>query len=236
MKDWTTSTESFLRDVAGDDLAGVPVYLLSADEAESIDHRLRFKEYAGWTTSIADLLFSNWLHSAGRWTGRGFATAIDITARSTMQELYGTALHELAHWLDDQHRSPTPTGSETADATMLSLGVTALEVIPAKWSAPAPAPVIPQPRWHQHGRTFVRAASHLAYRASRQIESIRPRHIIFGSRYYADPFTESAWLGALSDELDRDDSILDILATDPPAAFSERWAAATATTLSEQKQ
>ncbi|MCR9294064.1 MAG: hypothetical protein NXI32_15170 [bacterium] len=196
-----------------------PVYLLTNGEAKSVDSRLGFSQHAGWTSPIADLLFSQFLNNLDAWQGRGFCAVVDVNQHDSLQSLLGCVLHEFAHW--------TTFGEVQSDDSIdLPLGRVALKVAPKQWAKPQPATELPG--WTGHGADWVRACCHLSHRASGVVASLRPKHLQFGQQYFGSPFTEDAFMASLACELHDRRPIRQILTDDEPEAFRRLWGLATA--------
>lgn len=189
-----------------------PIYLLDADEWEGVDMPLDLLAFTAYTL---DLQQAKRLNDSGVWRGPGFA-AVFYTDRlpKIAKFVAGTALHELAHWLT----FPPRPALETNDLAKTSAFASELFELATKFDVEDEKP---RPPWHRHESDFVRAATHLAYRAGRLDPEIRPWNLEFSQRYYS--VCELAWMRVLADECRAmaDVPIRDILATDPPRDFAE---------------
>ncbi len=210
---WQAECEVILMDVAADDLSGRPIYILNGRDVERYDQRLA-SDGMGWTSRVADLMLAD--HLADQWQGRGFACVVYPERCQDAQHLVGCVLHEAAHHLTYPVPSATTVPVEAVSVELLSW-------IPQR---PRPATPISTPPWYQHEAPFTRAAAMLAYRVSNIIESVRPHHLRFVRPYYQG-FTEDHFVQALHDDVRRSGSIRDILADDPPGAFTRLYAMAT---------
>jgi len=204
-----------LHQVAGDDLAGQGCYILdgaTAPEWSQDDFVIAY------TARFLDQSLRPFLEERGEWTGRGFATIVNLDQIPPgWWRLAGVCLHEFAHWLDLPVPFDAPelaTVGRTMMATWSHLPVAERSYFDAT-----------APRWHLHGDRFVRACCHLAHRARRIDDSISPRHLRFSSPYVC--FPEECWLSVLADELDYGGSIRELLDTEPPSEFRELWEDAT---------
>lgn len=192
-----------------------PAYLVSTADAVTIDPRLRVGRYQGWTSTIADLLFRDWLIEQGKWQGRGFAAVIDSTKATTLQEFLGTVLHELAHYLT--FANLPEDSAENREVARLYL-----KSMPDKLADPNCNPEDPfLPDRYFHGQEFIRAACHVAHRANKEIGSVRPKHLRFSTPYYGLYYSENTMMSLLESELESKKPIREILKTEPPKRFVE---------------
>ena len=208
--------EGLCRAVAFRDLAGVPLYIVSQSslpaEAGSGDHCY------GYTTPSLDLYLRPHLPN---WRGRGpcmvindLALAEDFDADDLEYVIQCCVLHELAHILD----RPAQFADRT-DADPLKLQFEALVVADSTGRPPR----LDLPAYFGHEASFVRIALHLCHRASRHGAAIGPGAVCAGYRFGLSPAFR--YQDALGDEPDRmaDWLISDILAAQPPPAFSGLW-------------
>jgi hypothetical protein len=208
--------EALCRAVAGRDLASVPLYIVAQSslppEAGSGDHCY------GYTTPSLDLYLRPHLP---HWIGRGpcmvindLALAEDHHADDLQYVVQCCVLHELAHILD----RPALFADRT-DADPLKLQFEALVVADATGRAPS----IDVPAYYGHGASFIRIALHLCHRATRHGVDVGPGALCAGYRFGLSPAFR--YQAALGDEPARmaDWLISDILAAQPPPAFTELW-------------
>ncbi len=222
--------EGLLRAVAGDDLRGVPVYLVGYSELEAYEPRLALKEALGWTSGWADLLLSDLMRSRGLWRGRGFGCAIDDNKITSFVDQAGIVLHEFTHYLD----RPVSAPGQPVSKELLSLfEVQLLRKLPD--TEKAFVTPIPDLQWEDHEAPFVRIACHVWYRANWVMECIRPRHLRFATQYYGPTFTDGHWIRSLRSELSskRHLPITKILKTKPPESFEKLYHLATGITKME---
>ena len=152
-------------------------------------------------------------------SGDGFHCLIRIGEIKSVQQLVGTVLHEFSHYLDNppEKRKPsTPKTQVEIETDKLQLAL-AMDWVKAGLV----------PTWLGHEERFVRACCHLWYRGNQAMASLRPKHLVFGERYYPVHFTENAWIQSLSDELGYHGSIRQLLDTSPPERFNELYRLAT---------
>jgi hypothetical protein len=223
---WTEQAIDLLREIAPDDLDGVPVYVIDFRQVATYEPRLRFGSCEAWTGPLADLLVADFLHRSGRWKGRGFATVIHGDRLPTWQARMGAAVHELSHFLE----TPQTPASELSESELLRHAVAFLRATPQAWSDPsqqAQPPAKTLPPWHDHGSRFVRSAAILAHRTERLIESIRPRMVRFSRDYLGQKFTEQTFVDSLGEAVEDPRPIREILENSPPKEFTELWELAT---------
>lgn len=215
---WKQTICTFLRSVAPDDLDGVPIYPVSYRELATFEPRFCSSNATAWTSMVADLLLSEYLRGVEQWQGRGFGFAIDLDGLGTPQRILGAALHELAHWLDQK---PDPIVDCPEIRKLFSLKTLAK----VKDSAVAVKHPDEQPAtWYGHELRFIRASCHLAHRAGKQMESLRPSHLRFaGLPYFPDAFNENVFFSAFTGELGASGSIRQILSTPEPIKAKELW-------------
>jgi len=196
-----------------------PIYLVGFDEIR--DELFQGPSNAiAWTSRTLDTELSDWLVAQGRWCGKGFAAIIHLDRCGSFQKTIGACLHEYAHYCD---------WGSAGDFDSPSERIAAVEMLHS-WRpllATAQDDELALPRWVNHGQRFVRACCHLAHRTAYAVESVRPGHLSFGSRYYGSQFTEATWMQSLAAELHSAGSIRDILSTDPPIDFTELFKEAT---------
>lgn len=194
-----------------------PVYLFDAREIE--DDLCEQCGYRAYTGIGLDLELSPKLLSCDQWRGRGFAAVFDIDCFDEWSDLFGCVLHEAAHFLEGPKGTPAPNPVQASSEIRQLLAKLAAQIEPNDYQ--------PKP-WSQHGRQFVRAACHLAYRVNR-FASISPDTLQFSSPYYGTEFTEVAWMDALGSELKQSAGkpIREVLKTPAPASFKRHWMKAT---------
>lgn len=220
MNDRLQIAEAVLREVAADDLADRPVYIIDTQEPGAERFRDPGPRVLAWTSRAADLQARSFLRAANRWQGRGFCCIVHTERLGSLPSLIGTCLHELAHWLS----WPMATDTEVDERVER-------EPLPRwflDWAATAKVEPPPAAKpWHGHGQQFVRACSVLSTRVESVMEAVRPRFVNFGEHYFGHPFTETTWLSTLRDEVVRPGSIREILADEPPKAFKRAYKLAT---------
>jgi hypothetical protein len=212
---WQSQAEGLLRAVCPD-LDGRPLYLLTANDIHS-----RTPDYIlGWTGRSVETIASE--HLGSKYRGPGFAAILWSSRFDSWQSLMGGCLHELAHWID---APPEPERAEnkTSATAIADCALDQMELLQKlkneiDWKVPA---------WIGHEMRFVRACCHLAARANRLCESIRPSHLRFGNDYFPHPFSESIWVSSLQTELSYRGSIRELLDTEPPASFTKIYKQAT---------
>jgi len=208
--------EALCRAVAGRDLEGVPLYLVPQSilppECGSGDHC-----YA-YTLGSLDLYLRD--HIPG-YRGRGPCVVINDIA---LAENYAgedleyftqtTLIHELAHVLDRPAVYEDRTGVDPNKLKFEALVVAHITAKPIREEIP---------RYHGHEAKFIRICLHLCYRAQQLGFDIYHVAVCAGYRYGLSH--ASHYLEALGDEPARCMGMLfrDILATEPPPAFSSLW-------------
>lgn len=220
---WQITAERLLRHVAPDDVAGLPIYLVDADVVRSHDERLCGPSHCiGWTSPACDLLLHSYLTSVGQWQGRGFACVVHSNEITSMPNILGVVLHELAHGLD----AGLPTSTEVTDEDK---PYTKPEMLQLREYFRDEQSRKLLPPWHDHSERFVRSCCHLAWRAGQVFESVRPNHLSFASNYHPLPYNELAFMRSLEHELKArsTEPIKAIIESDAPRVFVDRWAAAT---------
>jgi hypothetical protein len=209
--------EALCRDVAGRDLGGTPLYIVpqSAIEwefgnAEGCD---------GYTTPSLDLYLRD--HIGPAWRGRGPCMVINdvvLTAELHPDDVeyvvLAAALHELAHILV---RPALYVKRDCVGPDRL-LFETLVVADAVKRDGPAN-----RPAYFGHEAPFIRTALHLRHRAEVCGVRIAPALLCAGYGYGLSHAERYAI--ALGDEPERMTGALlrDILAADPPAAFSRLW-------------
>jgi len=202
-----------------------PVYLL--DPTSMKDSRLFSGDVMGWTASVADILMRRELERQGRWRGRGFTSVIKLAnIRSGFRFVAGVVLHEFAHHLDYLSKPTSeiemsllcmdilPPERETAIDNAIEMVGDRLEDI-AEIEEPLPL-------WYGHELNFIRAAVHVAHRANKVFESIRPQHLRFIAPYHYQG-SENMALECCRHELDTQLPIVEILRSDPPEKLVRYW-------------
>jgi hypothetical protein len=204
-----------------DPLMTLPVYIIDAKDVD--DERLLSSGWIACTGMLMDLQLRPTLERLKQWRGRGFGMIIHPELLpSGFRFVAGCVLHEYSHFIEDyneaRYSKPIPRWSK-AEARKADEFNSAVANFIATSALPAQAEL---PRWSGHGIDFVRIASHLAYRANRVFESIKPKHLRSVSPYH--PFgSEQAALECCSEELDCELPLIEILRTEPPSALVRYW-------------
>jgi len=223
------------RDIAHVDLRDRNLYLIwslyLADESGCI-HGLQYRSL--------DLVAQEYLTSIGAWEGRGPAILLNdeslakVVSRSTppawddeqrrnrFEDLCtAIALHELAHVADDGFsRGPVPPPRIVAQHKEC-----VMNCISAEASAEDLDDAARKCEWICHSDRWVRASLHIHHRAVKYGHWPRvfftPHAMANNAQYGLSDIL--AYDGAIGDEPSRriDDSLTDILASEPPAAFTE---------------
>jgi hypothetical protein len=215
--------ESLIRAI--DPLMDKPVYIVDAKDVD--DERLLSSGWIACTGWLMDLQLRPTLERLGQWRGRGFAMLIrPELLPSGFRFVAGCVLHEYAHFVEDyneaRYRKPIPRWTK-AEARKADEFNSAVANFIATSALPAQAEL---PRWSGHELPFVRAAAHLAYRAGRIFESIKPKHLRSVSPYHVFGSEDQA-LEACSEELDCELPLIELLRTEPPSALVAYWDALT---------
>lgn len=193
-------------------MAETPVYLLNADEFGVVDMP---PDVLAFTSYLLDLQMAKRLDDRGAWHGPGFAAVVFGNRIPAIPRFVaGACLHELSHWLTFPAR-PSFVGDDLAETAAIAATVFELATEAEHDTQEE------RPQWFKHDPDFVRAATHLAYRAGRLDPEIRPWNLEFALRYYG--LDEMAWMRVLADECRAmaDVPIRDILTTEPPRDFLE---------------
>jgi hypothetical protein len=204
-----------------DPLMTLPVYIIDAKDVD--DERLLSSGWIACTGMLMDLQLRPTLERLKQWRGRGFGMIIHPELLpSGFRFVAGCVLHEYSHFIEDyneaRYSKPIPRWSK-AEARKADEFNSAVANFIATSALPAQAEL---PRWSGHGIDFVRIASHLAYRANRIFESIKPKHLRSVSPYH--PFgSEDQALEACSEELDCELPLIELLRTPPPSALVRYW-------------
>lgn len=224
---WHEQSEQLLHKIVSDDIHGRGCYLVRFSDVAEYEPRLRGGWCAAWTSPVLDLMLADWLISHDRWNGRGFATILHSDLLTRWMEYAGAALHEFAHYLT------WPLPSTEADESIRERSNGLIGILPLRWTEKKHNPEPLQqgrqlPQWHEHGRDFVRACCHLAYRAQHHVY-IRPEHVRFIGPYHSSRVHEEHFMEALNDELrSTTGSVREVLSTEPPSQFTRLWAYAIA--------
>jgi hypothetical protein len=208
--------EGLCRSIAGHVLAGVPLYIVSQSslppEAGTGAHCY------GYTTPSLDLYLRPHLRN---WRGRGpcmvindLALAEDHHADDLRYVIQCCVLHELAHILDRPALFADRTYADPERLQFEALVVADVTGRPSRLDLPT---------YFGHEASFIRIALHLCHRASRHGVAISPGAVCAGYRFGLLPAFR--YQDALGDEPDQmaDWLISDILAAQPPPAFSQLW-------------
>ncbi|MCO6454784.1 MAG: hypothetical protein J5I93_05740 [Pirellulaceae bacterium] len=208
--------EALCRAVAARDLEGVPLYLLRQSilpaECGSGDGCY------GYTLASLDLYLCD--HIPG-YRGRGpcivindRALAEDFNGEDLTYRTQAIALHEFGHVLD---RPAVYEDRPGVDSNKLKFEALIVAHVTAK---PPREDILP---YHGHEAGFIRVCLHLCHRAKLVGFDISPGAICAGYTYCLS--VAQRYQTALGDEPARCMGMLfrDILATKPPAAFTELW-------------
>jgi len=208
--------EGLCRAVAGRDLAGLPIYLISQStlpaECGSGDGA-----YA-YTLGSLDLYLAPHIPN---YRGRGpcivvndLALAEDFIGEDLAYRTQAIVLHELGHVLDRPAVYEDRTGVDPNKLKFEALVV-------AHVTSNAPREDIPP--YHGHEASFIRVCLHLCHRARQVGFDVHPGALCAGYVYGLS--VAQRYEAALGDEPARCMGMLfrDILATKPPAAFTELW-------------
>lgn len=202
-----------------------PAYLL--DPMSMKDRRLFGGDVMGWTASVADILMRRELERQGRWRGRGFTSVIKLAnIRDGFRFVAGVCLHEFSHHLD---YLSTPTAE-------IEMSLPCMEILPPERETAIDNAIEmvgdrlediaeieePLPTWYGHELNFIRAAVHVAHRAGKVFESVRPKHLRFVSPYHYQG-SENMAVECCRDELDTELPIVEILRSDPPLELVRYW-------------
>lgn len=208
--------EALCQTIAGRDLADAPLYVV-AQSSLPPEWGKADRSY-GYTTPSLDLYLADHIPN---YRGRGpcmvindLAISEDCDAEDLGFIVPGFVVHELAHILD----RPAPVADRTGDAPEL-IKFESLVVA----TADSRPPRIDIPAYFGHADTFIRIALHLRFRAEQAGVYLSPAQLCAGYRYglsHAQRYAD-----ALGDEPEQmaDSLFRDILALDPPQAFSSLW-------------
>lgn len=221
---WQKSAEKLLRESAGPD-APAEMYLLDGD---SLPAELQIPNCIGVTAWHLSHVARPWLEARGEWRGPGFAaivfpSRVAIAHRVTMREVVDAcclyvAVHEFCHEVE-RVSSVAAIHKLAADNGLPRPAEPAL----AAWRAAESSE--PAPPWHDHQQAFIRAACHLSFRAMQSGHWLPAGNIgVAGSGYgLSDVGHYRQALGTEAVEREGE-PITSILATEPPAGFSELFA------------
>lgn len=155
------------------------------------------------------------LAKCNRWIGPGPAI-IFVKDDMPMEQLQVVLLHELSHLLPHSPQTETdPTDAERETAVRDF----------SEWCVKGES-FPDSPLWHPgHGQEFVRIALHLWWRAALNDVVVPFQDLCCGRRYSLSP-AFCYWRAIGNEPLRmRDKSFAEILATEPPAEFTEWWQA-----------
>ena len=222
---WSDCYVAWLRGFAPE-LGGEPFYFRSQGE---IDPQWHEKNAVAWTHANLDLKLRPGLIEHGQWQGRGVTVVFNPRYFELPHNLKnGYVLHEMAHviadWFDPWRRPEEEFSS--AERQFLEPG--GRERLIAEWApeiaklpggietlALAAAGGVDEKL--THGAAFVRAGLHLWSRSGR----VADIHDLVLCRWGYVRSDVLPCLEALGDELQRTDSLLDIIREPMPAAFLE---------------
>lgn len=201
------AAERFLRAIAPEDLEGFGCYVVSSSEIQQQYPSLNREGVLAYTSLHLANALRPWLESVGRWVGDGFATIVYRDQIPTWPEVLGVVVHEFAHWL-------------TSDPIPEQMPDDALAVV-AEYAASDSTTTLAPP-WAGHGPEFQRAACHLAVRAEKVLESVRPSLLRFSKPYTG--ISEPTIVSLLRDEVDSySGPIRDLIKQPEPKQFAELW-------------
>jgi hypothetical protein len=208
--------ERLCRAVATQDLANLTLYIVPQSRTAELGFA---EDLHGVTCLSLDLYVREYVDD---YRGRGPAMVINEDAIRQCSHpddveyiLLATVLHELAHILE----RPTHYVDRPADADPLRIKFDALTVARATHE-PWPVDV---PAYECHDHMFIRTCLHLAYRAEQAGVEICPNVFCAGRGYGLYPAT--SYRRTLGDEPEqlRQLKFQEILAIEPPAAFTALW-------------
>lgn len=213
MSHWKHAAQLLLREL-DTELRDTPIYLFDACEADDSDLWLRPGQ-RGSTSCWLDLRLSEQLKRSGEWAGRGFAALIDSERVANWNDLWGVCIHEAAHYLS------APAQVDTAEPEQAAAEISELLASLADAVGYTPPATEAEQNHAGHGKDFVRAAAHLAYRAANIAAPIRPELAHFGEKYHRG-VTEATVMQSLRRELRSCQGmrIRTILKTNEPMEFS----------------
>lgn len=207
----------------------LPIYLVGRYEIPP--HLARVGEMSSClacTSHVMDMQFRRELERNRRWRGRGFAVQIcDIQLFYEPDELLRVLLHEAAHYFDcAQPLLLRPVEELPADLQYLD-ELPAVEneaEEQARLDAKIAADRLARP-WRSHEWRFIRAAGHLAHRATLNGRPTSPDDLFFPQFYGLSPMRDQ--LAALGDEPERCAHLplREVMATDSPPALIELFEA-----------
>jgi len=215
---WTETAMQFVRDALPGELPG-RLYCVDHDWLLERNPELAGLSHMDGLAGPLAFLVQKPLQDADLWAGPGRT----ITARwlGNWQRSMGIVLHELAHLVADRHSAAGMHRMDEQEAKPVA-------TFAASFADVWPSAVKEKRPWTGHEDRFLRACSHLWYRASLKMESLRPQHLRFGAAYYGFPFTEHTWVTALEPELGRTDVLVaDLLDEAAPDVFVQRYRLAT---------
>jgi hypothetical protein len=208
--------EWLCRAVAGRELANLPLYIVPQSRLAELGFA---DDQHGLTCLSLDLFVREYMEE---YRGRGPAMVINEDAIRQCHHpddveyiILATVLHELAHIVE----RPTHHAEWHADADPMRIKFDALTVAYATHE-PQPVDV---PAYDGHDHVFIRTCLHLACRAEQVGVKICPNVLCAGRSYGLYPAT--SYQRALGDEPEqlRHLKFQEILAIEPPAAFTALW-------------
>jgi hypothetical protein len=208
--------ERLCRVVAAQELANLPLYIVPQSRLAELGFA---DDQHGLTCLRLDLFVREYMEN---YRGRGPAMVINADAIRQCNHpddveyiILATVLHELSHIVE----RPTHHAEWHADADPMRIKFDALTVAYATHE-PQPVDV---PAYDGHDHVFIRTCLHLAYRAEQAGVEICPNVICAGRSYGLYPAT--SYQRALGDEPAqlRHLKFQEILAIEPPAAFTALW-------------
>ncbi len=214
------------RVVAPHDLAARAIYVIPYSSLADEHPRLAGGCCCGWTLPYLDVLLRPVLADRGLWRGRGFACIIRDDRLINESAALATALHELSHGVGWQAPAATAPADEVDRLLCVPLNEFTDDWLPSTKRKDKPAP------WHAHADRFIRAAIHVAYRASQLGHHTLPADLQVAGRFYGLSHARRYAL-ALGDEPRElaELPIRSILDSPAPAAFDRLWADDTAPAL-----
>lgn len=215
--DFWQQAEQLCRNVAPQDLAHLPLYLLRHSRMTA---DLGGNYHYAFTMTRADLLYRDQIDP---WLGRGpcivvndIGLAEDFEACDLRYVTLNLVLHELAHVLDkgDQYSEEHGESPEKIQFDRL--------VIDKSTTRPGRSEL---PRYFGHEASFIRIALHLVHRASVAGFDTKPTGIVHSQRYGLSLMSHYA--DALDDEPQRLATLTfrEIRGIEPPETFQRLWQA-----------
>lgn len=227
MQAWIANAEALIRAAFPQDFETRPIYIVPRQELDCVDTAGfdASSECLGYTSTALDVRLQPHLEGLGRWQGRGFATVIyeGLHRKPLMSlgqidfALQRTVLHELCHHFESPdhpaRRQPANKLTKLRGRGPMA-GWTQNDRLLMQYVDSFPHLL--------HSSRFVRAAIHVTHRLRAIGCELYPWDLVLGSGRY-DVGRGFAYSVALADEPARrqTESLFDVLADDPPAAFAD---------------